>query len=279
MLKQFHLIKNFLNLFSGELDDIITKLKNVSLDKLEDSLIILDKISLEASNYESEDFTPYLGNFLQSENLELVKHAARCIAELTKSDKQRKTFTNNDIIKNLLNIIEFQDKELDIELFTQSSRALGNICYLNDEARNLINNNNGTLTLIKFLDVPIQCTNEKDIQFAKVRCGLISNYLLGGEEIAKLALDLNIVESIKRIAKKYISSIKENEELFVNLLSPLSILTENVPELNFDDELNKYLAKILADSTNPDLAEICLELLHYQAENGKFILLIQCFMF
>lgn len=222
-------------------------------------------ISLDPISYEAIDFTPYLDSFLQSDNLELVKQSARCIAELTKCDKQRKIFSQNDIIRDLLKIIESNKSH--IELLTQSSRALGNICYLNDEARNIINKNNGTQTLIAFLNVPIKCDNEKDVQFAKVRCGLISNYLLGGEEIAKLAIELNIVDTVKCIAEQFIDSIKENEELFLNILPPLSILTENVPELTFDNELNKYLSKVLADSTNPDLAEICLELLHYQAEN------------
>jgi hypothetical protein len=59
-------------------------------------------------------------------------------------------------------------------------------------------------------------------------------------------------------------------DILLHTLPLLSLLTKNVSDLNFSSKLNAQLASILAASKNPDVAEICLEMLHYQAENGKW---------
>lgn len=70
------------------------------------------------------------------------------------------------------------------------------------------------------------------------------------------------------------SNVEQHEDLLLNTLPLLSILTENVSDLNFDSSLNIQLSRILAASTNPDLAEMCLELLHYQAESDEVKLIL-----
>jgi len=70
------------------------------------------------------------------------------------------------------------------------------------------------------------------------------------------------------------ANVEQHEDLLLNTLPLLSILTENVADLNFDSSLNIQLSRILAASTNPDLAEMCLELLHYQAESDEVKLIL-----
>lgn len=276
----------------GELEEIISGLETASLE--DNSVIpLLNKlIELEPSNYESTDFTPYIVKFMNLNNKETSVQTAKCIAELTKTDPQRKICTNEELIKCLIDVLVQDEsdggnaekgvelsvddtvKPINTELLIQACRALGNICYLNEDARVMINKLNGAIVLINLLDIPIICENDKDIQFAKVRCGLISNYLLGGEDLAKNAMDLKLIDKIKYLIEISISNITTKEDLLMNILPPLSILTENISDLNFDNQLNTLIAKILALSTNPDLAEMCLELLHYQAENDDVKLLL-----
>lgn len=175
----------------------------------------------------------------------------------------------------LLNDITDITAATDLELVVQVCRALGNIFYENDEARDILIDIGGDETMIKLLDVGIGssslCTDDetKVQQFVTVRCGLLSNYLVGGESVAKRAVEFGIMAKIELLISECTTIyVEKHEHMLLNVLPPLSILTENVPDLNFPPTLNKQLVKVLAMSMNPDIAEMCLDLLHYQAENG-----------
>ncbi|XP_055312071.1 GTPase-GDP dissociation stimulator vimar isoform X2 [Sitodiplosis mosellana] len=206
----------------------------------------------------------------------------RTIAEVTKIDGQRKRFTINAILENLLKRLAGETQQTcdrtqpqqplsDTQLMTaiQCCRALGNICYNNEDARNIILKLKGDATIINLLDLKLDASNELEVTFAKFRGGLISNYLLGGEHLAKNAMELGILQKIERILDDCIArgETDQGEEILLNTLQPLSLLTENVADLNFSAKLNGQLAKILTISKDPDVAEICLEMLNYQAEN------------
>lgn len=163
-----------------------------------------------------------------------------------------------------------------MEYVIQACRALGNIFYQNDEAREILVRLDGDATLLRLLDVTAAavpaCSAADFMQFTAVRCGLIANYLVGGELVAKRAIDLGIMAKIERLvveATGDAAAVERNEDLVLNVLPPLTILTENVPDMVFEPELNRRLVRILGASTNADIAEMCLDLLHYQAENGE----------
>lgn len=201
---------------------------------------------------------------------------AKCIADLTKTEAQRKNFTERNIMAALLNDITGITAATDLELVVQVCRALGNIFYENDEARDILIDIGGDETMIKLLDVGIGSSSlwtddDKVQQFVTVRCGLLSNYLVGGETVAKRAMEFGIMAKIEQlIAECTTTYVERHEHMLLSVLPPLSILTENVPDLNFPPTLNKQLVKVLAMSMNPDIAEMCLDLLHYQAENGEY---------
>lgn len=219
----------------------------------------------------------FLQILLKAERNDIKEQIARSIAEITKIDGQRKRFTNSSIIECLLNLLDNLNGDTTstltdeyLKVIIQSCRALGNICYHNDDARNIILKLNGDVKLINLLDFKLNADNETHISIGKLRGGLISNYLVGGEHLAKHAMELKIMDKIEKIIDECCRDIEKNEEIILNTLPPLSILTENVADLNFSSKLNAQLARILAISKNPDIAEICLEMLHYQAENGKY---------
>lgn len=268
-------LKYFRFPFPGEVDDLIKKFKSATISDGNGTEVttLLQTLSTSAESnptqYEGVDVIENLVQiFATCQDRRVREEAAKTIAEITKTDAQRKRFTNEIVIRELLKLLdELNDGTL--AMATQSCRALGNICYHNDDARNLILAAKGDAALIGLLDFPLNVTDDRHITFGKLRCGLISNYLVGGEHLAKRAMDLNIMGKIETIVDGSCVDVEKNEDILVNTLPLLSLLTENVSDLNFSTQLNAYLSRILGASKNPDVAEMCLEMLQYQAENGE----------
>lgn len=280
----------------GEVEDLVENFKTISIQSPNDGSKIIEilkkitsSIETHASQYDSINLTDNFLELMKKPNLDgdVREQIDRSIAEITKIDGQRKRFTNDAILMNLLKRLASETQQQtpsntdrtamamplsDNQLMNaiQCCRALGNICYNNEDARNIILKSNGDATIINLLDLKLDANNELEVTFAKFRGGLISNYLLGGEHLAKNAMELNILQKIERILDDCIACGEKeaNEDILLNTLQPLSLLTENVADLNFSPKLNGQLAKILTISKDPDVAEICLEMLNYQAENG-----------
>lgn len=215
--------------------------------------------------YDNLDLRQKLVHCLSIGNLEIKTIVSKCIAEIARNEKQRMKFTNEEIIKPLLsNIIKCEDQLMELNI--QTCRALGNICYSNDDARLIIKNIDGDAILIDLLNYPYDSEKESMTTFIKVRCGLISNYLLG-DDVSEKAVELKVIDKIEKILEMSIADVEKYEDLLLNTLPPLSILTEQISDLIFNKRLNQLLIKILEVCTNPDLAEICLVLLQYEAQN------------
>lgn len=207
---------------------------------------------------------------------------AKCTAELTKNDVQRRRFTEPAIVgllaESLRQPIEQPAAvtEARWEYVIQVCRALGNILYQSDDARVLLAQNGGDALIIRLLDVrqaAVSAVGAADfMQFTAVRCGLIANFMVAAEAGARRGIELGVMERIERLLVEVTEGgdVDRNAELVLNLLPLLTILTENVTDVMFGAELNRRLVRLLGASTNADIAEMCLDLLHYQAENGKW---------
>lgn len=291
------LVPSFFSFYSGEVNDLVEIFKSTSVQsKQSDELIdtlkkIVTSAESNAASYESINLTDTFLNFMRRTDLDgdVREQIYRSIAEITKIDGQRNRFTTNTVLEKLLTRLSNETQQQmppaansnrsqqplsDTQLMTaiQCCRALGNICYNNEDARNIILKLKGDAVIINLLDLKLDANNELEVTFSKFRGGLISNYLLGGEHLAKNAMDLNILQKIEKILDDCIhvrGETDQSEEILLNTLQPLSLLTENVADLNFSKKLNGQLVRILTISKDPDVAEICLEMLNYQAENGK----------
>lgn len=278
----------------GTVQEAIKGLQAADKENIDDIIIALQYLTLLDSFEDQEVFEP-LSVFLEiasestawdAQHVELQRELSKCIAEVTKGDVQRVKFTDPDIIKGLLrnvaHLSSIQDTSCDspaLDMVIQACRALGNICYMNEEARTIIGTvPDGDQILLRLLD-----KGNDNAAFYKVRCGLISNYLLGEEAISKRCLEQGqLMEQLDRIvgqcATEAGNNVPLNEDLLMNVLPPLSILTENVSELNFDEQMNRNLALVLAHSQSLELGEMCLELLHYQVRKEKTSrLCLNCF--
>lgn len=258
------------------MDEIIAGLKNATLEKSsERALPLLKQISDAETNLcDKYDIKADLLDLLLLDDLAVRVQVARCIAEVAKTETQRDKFTKEDIIRKLISFLSSDSENSKLDLNIQVCRALGNICYANDEARSIIKAMEGDVKIFSLLDLDVDTDEEDKDQFVRVRCGLISNYLLGTDDIAERAVELGVIGKIEKIVARSVSDVDKYEELLLNTLPPLSILTEQITDLYFEPMLNKLIAEILAKCTNPDLAESCLALLHYEAQNDDVKLLL-----
>ncbi|XP_049299402.1 GTPase-GDP dissociation stimulator vimar [Anopheles funestus] len=270
-------------MMEAEMDEIIAGLKNATLEKSsERALPLLKQISDAETNLcDKYDIKNDLLELLQLDNVSVQIQVARCIAEVAKTENQRTKFTREDVIRRLTELLqipasakESTAKDASLELATQICRALGNICYANDDARNIIKELGADKHIFALLDYDVNTDDEDRDQFVRVRCGLISNYLLGSDEIAERAVELKLIDKLEKILTRCLTDVDQHEELLLSILPPLSILTEQISDLYFAPSLNKTIAKILAKCTNPDIAESCLALLHYEAQNDDVKLLL-----
>ncbi|XP_038119396.1 rap1 GTPase-GDP dissociation stimulator 1-B isoform X4 [Culex quinquefasciatus] len=259
---------------AAEMDEIIAGLKNATLEKSpERALPLLKQISDAENNLcDKYDIKGDLLELLGLDDRAVQVQVARCIAEVAKTEAQRDKFTKEDVIGKLVSLLSVDAGSL--ELTIQVCRALGNICYANDDARSIIKTTKGDERIFALLDLDVDTDEDDRDQFVRVRCGLVSNYLLGSDDIAERAVELKIVGKIEKILARCVSDVDKYEDLLLNILPPLSILTEQISELYFEPSLNKLIAQILAKCTNPDLAESCLALLHFSAQNDDVKLLL-----
>jgi hypothetical protein len=198
----------------------------------------------------------------------------KCIAEVTKNAEQRSKFSSGDILEKLMEMLDNSLREHNIELTCQLCRALGNIFYSNDDARNIIFHHDGGLILVNLFNVSNdQIKSSDELQnFSKVRSGVTSNYLLGNEELSQKAIELKIIEKIHARIEDALNPY--NDALLEHLLPILSILLEQVSDLTFNHETLKCIVRILKQSTNSDVVDACLELLQCQAESDEIKLLL-----
>ncbi|XP_063699721.1 GTPase-GDP dissociation stimulator vimar [Culicoides brevitarsis] len=231
---------------------------------------VLEKIqAISAQKFDEIECTAVFTKLLKDGGGDDTSKVTLCktIAEITKNNKQRESFSNETIVAELLKILERNCDGKNLALTIQVCRALGNLCYENQKARLLISPKVGVL--FNLLDVKNDgVPKETWTLFIKTRCGLISNYLVGSEEIAAQAVQMKLVQRIQEIMKGVVNSdtVEKNEDLLINILPPLSILNE-LTEITFDVPMVRLLVQILGKSDNPELGEMCLELLQCQAEN------------
>ncbi|XP_035791085.1 rap1 GTPase-GDP dissociation stimulator 1-like [Anopheles albimanus] len=266
----------------AEMDEIIAGLKTATIEKCpERALPLLKQISDNDTNLgDKYDIKGDLLELLQMDDGKMHVQVARCIAEVTKTDNQRAKFSHQDVIRRLTELLRVpssKENSVDpvaLELCTQLCRALGNICYANDDARTIIKDIGADERIFALLEYDVDMDDEDREQFVRVRCGLISNYLLGSDDLAERAVELKVIEKLERILTRCLVDVDKHEELLLSVLPPLSILTEQISDLCFPASLNRTIAKLLARCTNPDIAESCLALLHYEAQNDDVKLLL-----
>ncbi|XP_015605942.1 rap1 GTPase-GDP dissociation stimulator 1 [Cephus cinctus] len=204
---------------------------------------------------------------LTHESKIVIAKTAKAIAEVAKIERGREIFTNAHLVKKLMSLL----KEDDIDILAQASRALGNICYENEKGKELLQKKNGLKDILIALKKSASLGDAKGAGFLRnVTAGLLLNFLIGQDELQKEALKENVLSIVCSILENDGITAGESATHAMLILGLLADLGQDV----LDERLTKILVAILASDASPELSEMCLELLHGQAENESTKILL-----
>ncbi|XP_017877678.1 rap1 GTPase-GDP dissociation stimulator 1-B [Ceratina calcarata] len=239
-----------------EIEDIIQVL---------DSIVNVSKTSIgEATEFIIDDVFLTL---LRHESKEIIAKTAKAIAEIAKSERGREKCTSTDLVNALIDLL----KDDRVDVLTQTSRALGNICYENENGKKYVEDKNGLMSILAVMEKSVAMKDVEGAPFLRnVAAGLLLNFLIDRPSLHTEALQQEIVPIICSILE--IDGTIGGEAAMHSLLL-LGILND-ADIIFLDERLAKILVDILATDTSPELSEMCLELLHGQAEdeNAKTLL-------
>ncbi|XP_012214693.1 GTPase-GDP dissociation stimulator vimar isoform X2 [Linepithema humile] len=232
---------------------ILNSVVNVSKTSIEETnKLVIDQVFLVLFGHKSK---------------QIIAKTAKAIAEIAKTEKGREKCTNVRLIQTLINLL----KEEDIHILTQTSRALGNICYENESGKKLVREQDGLKVILIVLKKAVALKNAEGASFLRnVVAGFLLNFLVDQEALHKKALEEDTVPIICSVLEEDGTS---GGEAAMHALFILGILNDaNIVFL--DERLTKVLINILISDTSSELSEMCLELLHGQAEDEESKLLL-----
>ncbi|XP_054262952.1 GTPase-GDP dissociation stimulator vimar [Macrosteles quadrilineatus] len=230
---------------------------------------ILDTVLSQIDSGEKElknagDLVTQLAALLEWENTDVVAKTAAVVAALAKSESGRSACCRQTVTTLLLRLLS---SHTDNKLLIQACRALGNICYENSEGNKLVVEGDGLSAVLCVLRRAVSQPDEPHAtQLRACSAGCLLNLLMGQDHLYPKALDLDIMELLCSVLELGVT--KEGEEAAIHTMVILGLLTDAAPgTLTLSEKLCNITVKTLEASTSGELSELCVELLHTQAEN------------
>ncbi|XP_064458479.1 rap1 GTPase-GDP dissociation stimulator 1-like [Ornithodoros turicata] len=184
---------------------------------------------------------------------------AQAVAEACKNDVLRKLCTDVTIIEPLLK----QLSRVDYAAVQQVCRALGNICYDNDVARDIVKSHHGVEQLLQLLQNLLEADTVPD-NLHTVASGCLLN-LTDMQEIQEQALQLGLVD----ILLKYLNKFGNDEEVAMHCVLVLNSIadTDSGRKHLLKPNIFSSLLALLDKNFLEDGTEILLELFGNLAES------------
>lgn len=205
---------------------------------------------------------------LKIPNKSLQTVVAESIAELCTIAENRKVFTDEEVIRDLMHFMESGSDDL---IFS-TVRALGNICYDNEQGSELINK----LGIDSILEVLRSDSKRDNDSLTTKVSGLLVNLLNTHDDLPKAALNGGILPIVKTLLIKYKHQIEKNRVVITYLLSILNLLTDYLDdkEYIFSEDLAKLVIDIFKETEIPEIGVLCLEIFHPLLERDDIKLVI-----
>lgn len=211
-------------------------------------------------------------DLLKFDNTDIVKLSTQLIAETARTESNRKLYTNDKLINALIYLLD--DKDPDVIL--NSVRALGNICYENEEACKIIHKI-GTNKILNILKED-QDNKNKDVNSILITktSGLLFNLLNMHEGLIRSSLNNGLMQIIEDILTKYSEELEKYETLLIFQISILNTVEHYLDEqhIPFTQQLCKILIDIFKKSQTPEICVSCLEIFHGQSEQEEIKVLL-----
>ncbi|XP_014276992.1 GTPase-GDP dissociation stimulator vimar [Halyomorpha halys] len=198
--------------------------------------------------------------FLGCGIVEVETKAAETLAELCKNEAPRSTLSNNEVIVPLINLLSSPCKEAK----NQACRAIGNICFDNNDARAFVFENNGLAEIVEVL----RSSSLPDCEQLRTNAaGCLLNVIMAQEYVYSKVIEMGVMEVLYDLLTFGVNT-KQSEETAIHIYVILGLLTDTgLGTVCLTEKLCEATVKVLAESTNGELSELCVELLHTQAEN------------
>lgn len=230
----------------------------------------LNDIIKTGKDYEY-DVSSCIKSLITNSDQEIVQLSIEAIAELVKCEEKRETYAVKDIIGPILDILRKETTTDNVELVKQCCRALGNLCCDCDTARRTIISLDGITTLIKLLEKSI------DMQLQEIQTlssKSLLNFGIGGAEFTESIYQGGVVDLVQRILTIELKKPDFDDDTVSTCLLILSVINDNTPELLYNEVINKTVLRVLKETSNVEISELCLDHLHAQAEHESVKTLI-----
>ncbi|XP_059144115.1 rap1 GTPase-GDP dissociation stimulator 1-like isoform X2 [Physella acuta] len=178
-------------------------------DKIQDSIIHHSSMDLVFKKLESE----------RKEEESLLASCAQLIAELAKTESLREPLVDKGVIPSLLKHLTSDN----ISLATQVCRALGNICYDNDQARIAVEKEKSLPMILNVLSKQNNSTEDGASRLRIILCGFLLNLTNNCELLQDSAIDENVFEYLNTC----LSSHMEDGDLVNMALLTIGSITES----------------------------------------------------
>lgn len=227
----------------------------------------LNDIIRTGKDYEY-DVSSCIRSLVNSSDQDIVLLSIQAISELVKCEDKRETYADKDIIGPILNVLQKETTSDNIELVKQCCRALGNLCCDCDVARQTILNLNGIPVLIKLLQKSIDMDLE-EIQTLSTK--LLLNYSIGGPQFSESIVQGGLIDVLFKMLNKELFKVEYDDDTVTTCLLIYSVINDNTPEFLYEEAVNKTVLEVLRETSSVEISELCLDLLHAQAEHGEFV--------
>ncbi|KAK7873277.1 hypothetical protein R5R35_011343 [Gryllus longicercus] len=262
------------------LPKLIESLSSAIEKNTEDVSKLLDSIAMNIQEEKNEwtvntVLLDHLQNIMSGESDVNITKSAKVISELAKTCSGREMCVHSKLLTLLMKLLRSRNDN--ISLLIQVCRALGNICYENDIGRQLILDADCLPLLLHLLEKSLTISSEEGRNLRSVSAGFLLNLLSGNDEAQEKAVDLGVVSLLCKILE-IDGSASSGEEACTHVLLILGLLADPVcrrcpardlADALLDEHLYKVAVQVLGASQSPDVSEMCLELLHSQAENEQ----------
>lgn len=223
---------------------------------------IVQKICKDGSNIEIENknIIKELLNISDENSLVL---RVEVVAELAKSECNRKILTDEEIVKDLVQMLNHRLEDVVVNTI----RALGNICYENETACNLISEGD----FLVLLNILKKDPERKSNSLTTKTCGLLVNLLTSSENLPRVALKNDVLKVLEDLLEKYKQDIDSNHSIILFLLAIVSNVSDYFDEhnINFPENLCKLVVGVFRKTENPEICVTCIEIFHGQADNDE----------
>lgn len=229
----------------------------------------LSEIIKKGKDYEF-DVSSCVKTLIKSNDQEIVLLTVEAISELVKCDEKRRTYSQKEIISPILDILQKEITTENAALIKQCFRALGNLCCDCDSSRKIILECGGVPNIINLMKKYFSAHSQLSMYAFKT----LLNFAIGGQEFTNAMVDGGVVEMLQMVVIQELEKEEIDEDAVCALLSLLSLINENDTEILYSDEINAGVLKVLTNTADIDVSELCLDILHAQAEHDSVKTLI-----